>query len=87
MVIICLSHFSSGFGSDEMLQRDEDFDSSYEGLLSLAETLGEVKSRAVPENIITSLPRGVYKDWASSDSDKRCPICLEDVRHSFGGFW
>ncbi|KAF8908151.1 hypothetical protein CPB84DRAFT_1767427 [Gymnopilus junonius] len=60
--------FARGFrGAD--LSRDEDFDESYEGLLSLSQTLGDVKPRATPSQ---------YKDWATPDSDKRCPICLDD---------
>ncbi|THH18152.1 hypothetical protein EW146_g2788 [Bondarzewia mesenterica] len=58
--------------------RDEDFDTSYESLLSLAATLGEVKPRCTPDNVIASLPTGLYKEWANSDSDHRCPICLDD---------
>jgi len=60
--------------------RDEDFDSSYENLLSLSTALGEAKSRAVPEQVITSLPTGFYKDWATTGSDQRCPICLDDYK-------
>jgi hypothetical protein len=63
------------------VQRDEDFDSSYENLLSLAAALGEAKPRAVPEHVIASLPTAFYKDWMSPESDKRCPICLDDVRN------
>jgi hypothetical protein len=63
-------------------QRDEDFDSSYEGLLSLANQLGDVKPRGLPDHIIKSLPRGTYKDWTTTESDKRCPICLDDVSMS-----
>jgi hypothetical protein len=60
--------------------RDEDFDSSYENLLSIATALGEAKSRGVPEHVITSLPTGFYKDWATTGSDQRCPICLDDYK-------
>ena len=61
------------------LQRDEDFDASYEGLLALAESLGPATSRATPRDILESLPTGSYKDWKTKDSDSRCPICLDDV--------
>ncbi|KAJ6628860.1 hypothetical protein B0H10DRAFT_1689674, partial [Mycena sp. CBHHK59/15] len=61
-------------------QRDEDFDASYEGLLSLAGTLGEVKPKATPDHVIAGLESGLYKDYASAESDQRCPICLDDYQ-------
>ena len=61
------------------LQRDEDFDPSYENLLTLASTLGEVRPKATPSHVISSLSTGLYKDWQKPESDTRCPICLEDV--------
>jgi len=60
--------------------RDEDFDSSYESLLSLASALGEVRPRATPNHVIAALPTGFYKDWRTPDSDERCPICLDDYK-------
>jgi hypothetical protein len=60
-------------------QRDEDFDTSYEGLLRLSERLGDVRPRTTPENIISSLPVGRFADWCKEGSDTRCPICLDDV--------
>lgn len=60
-------------------QRDEDFDTSYESLLALSATLGEVKPKATPANVIAALPTGLYKEWQSAEADKRCPICLDDV--------
>ncbi|KAL0581283.1 hypothetical protein V5O48_000766 [Marasmius crinis-equi] len=60
--------------------RDEDFDSSYETLLSLESALGEVKTRATPDHIIAGLEAAFYKDWATDESDKRCPICLDDYK-------
>ncbi|TFK34677.1 hypothetical protein BDQ12DRAFT_613122, partial [Crucibulum laeve] len=57
---------------------DEDFDTSYEGLLTLAATLGEVKPKATPGEVLATLETGLYKDWATPDCDKRCPICLDD---------
>ncbi|KAF9066986.1 hypothetical protein BDP27DRAFT_1226606, partial [Rhodocollybia butyracea] len=59
---------------------DEDFDQSYEGLMSLAATLGEVKPRATPDHVVAGLKAGFYREWASEDSDKRCPICLDDYK-------
>lgn len=41
--------------------------------------LGEVRSRATPEEVIASLPTGTFKDWKKEDSETRCPICLDDV--------
>ncbi|KAI0260733.1 hypothetical protein BC834DRAFT_831302 [Gloeopeniophorella convolvens] len=61
-----------------MLQRDEDFDNSYESLLSLAATIGEVRPRHTPDNVIATLPRATFKDWRNGESDQRCPICLDD---------
>ncbi|KIM86611.1 hypothetical protein PILCRDRAFT_49851, partial [Piloderma croceum F 1598] len=61
-------------------QRDEDFDSSYESLLSLASTLGEARPKATPNHVIAALPTGFYKDWQTADSDQRCPICLDDYK-------
>ncbi|KAA1477937.1 hypothetical protein DENSPDRAFT_787389, partial [Dentipellis sp. KUC8613] len=58
--------------------RDEDFDASYEALISLASTLGDVKPRCTPEHVISSLTTGTYQEWANADSDQRCPICLDD---------
>ncbi|KAF8623770.1 hypothetical protein AX15_006211 [Amanita polypyramis BW_CC] len=58
--------------------RDEDFDESYESLLSLAAAIGDVKPRCTPEEVISKLETAMYKDWATSDCDKRCPICLDD---------
>ncbi|KAL5521223.1 hypothetical protein ACEPAG_9146 [Sanghuangporus baumii] len=60
--------------------RDEDFDTSYESLLSLASTVGEVKPRSTPAHVINALPTGLYKDWQSSEGDTRCPICLDDYK-------
>ncbi|EIM79681.1 uncharacterized protein STEHIDRAFT_69149, partial [Stereum hirsutum FP-91666 SS1] len=60
--------------------RDEDFDTSYESLLSLAATLGDVQPRCTPDNVISSLPTAPYQQWATSDSDQRCPICLDDYQ-------
>ncbi|KAF5391236.1 hypothetical protein D9757_003038 [Collybiopsis confluens] len=60
--------------------RDEDFDQSYEGLMSLAATLGEVRPRATPDHVVAGLEAGFYKDWASENCDKRCPICLDDYK-------
>lgn len=68
-----------GSVADIVLQRDEDFDSSYEGLLALAATLGEVKPRSTPSHMIDALPSGTFKEWQKADSDARCPICLDDV--------
>ena len=61
------------------LQRDEDFDTSYEGLLRLTSIIGEARPRGTPRDIIDGLPKGTYGDWAVSSSEKRCPICLDDV--------
>lgn len=62
-----------------MLQRDEDFDASYETLISLGGMIGDVKPKATPEHVIAGLDAATYKDWATAESDQRCPICLDDV--------
>lgn len=61
------------------LQPDELFDDSYEALLSLSSMLGDVHSRATPEEVLATLPTGTFKDWKKEDSETRCPICLDDV--------
>ncbi|KAL6303717.1 hypothetical protein BKA93DRAFT_734388, partial [Sparassis latifolia] len=61
--------------------RDDELDASYEGLLSLAEFLGEAKPRGTPADVVASLPSGVYRDWASpGNTEERCPICLDDYQ-------
>ncbi|KAI0644101.1 hypothetical protein C8Q79DRAFT_1011899 [Trametes meyenii] len=61
--------------------RDEDFDVSYEGLLSLSSLLGDVKPRGTPADIIASLPKGTYGEWARpGTTEERCPICLDDYQ-------
>jgi len=62
------------------LQRDEDFDGSYEGLVSLTQIIGDAKPKSTPSEILEKMEKAQYKDWATADSDKRCPICLDDVR-------
>ena len=60
-------------------QRDEDFDESYESLISLAAALGEAKPRGAPSEVVEKMEKGKYKDWKTEESDVRCPICLDDV--------
>ena len=62
-----------------MVQRDEDFDSSFEGLTNLTAALGEVKPRNTPSHVISGLPSGKYGEWAAPGCDQRCPVCLDDV--------
>ncbi|KAH0826344.1 hypothetical protein J3R83DRAFT_5299 [Lanmaoa asiatica] len=61
---------------------DELFDDSYEALLSLSSMLGDVRSRATPEEVIASLPTGTFREWKKDDSETRCPICLDDYEPS-----
>ena len=68
-------------------QRDEDFDDSYEGLLSLSATLGDAKPKSTPASILSDLETAQYKDWATPESDQRCPICLDDVRLLFSSYY
>jgi len=60
--------------------RDEDFDDSFENLINLTATMGEVKPKNTPAHVIEGLPSGLYKDWASPGCDQRCPICLDDYK-------
>ena len=62
-----------------MVQRDEDFDDSFESLTNLTAALGEVKPRNTPGHIIAGLPYGKYSEWAAPGCDQRCPVCLDDV--------
>ncbi|TFK97648.1 hypothetical protein BDV98DRAFT_483916, partial [Pterulicium gracile] len=57
---------------------DEDFDGSYENLLSLASTLGDVRSQGTPTSTLDSMPSATVQEWKTDDSDTRCPICLDD---------
>ncbi|KAJ7595636.1 hypothetical protein C8J56DRAFT_774643, partial [Mycena floridula] len=59
---------------------DEDFDNSFEGLTQLSSIVGDAKPRATPQHIVTAMDTAFYKDWATSDSDQRCPICLDDYK-------
>ncbi|KAF8266221.1 hypothetical protein EI94DRAFT_1586477, partial [Lactarius quietus] len=59
---------------------DEDFDTSYENLLSLAATIGEVRPRHTPDHVIELLPTAMFKEWRNAESDQRCPICLDDYQ-------
>ena len=67
-------------------QRDEDFDESYESLISLAAALGDAKPRGAPSEIVEKMEKGKYKDWKTEGSDVRCPICLDDVCFFFPTF-
>jgi hypothetical protein len=49
-------------------------------LVNLAVAIGDVKPKSTPADILEKLEKGVFKDWKSKDGDKRCPICLDDVR-------
>ncbi|KAJ7178944.1 hypothetical protein C8R46DRAFT_619313 [Mycena filopes] len=62
--------------------RDEDFDGSYENLLTLGGMIGDAKPKATPEHVLAGLESASYKDWATAESDPRCPICLDDYQPS-----
>ncbi|KAJ7284027.1 hypothetical protein C8J57DRAFT_751635 [Mycena rebaudengoi] len=62
--------------------RDEDFDASYENLLTLSGIIGDVKPKSTPQHVIADLESGLYQEWATPESDKRCPICLDDYEPS-----
>ncbi|KAJ7068472.1 hypothetical protein C8F01DRAFT_978487, partial [Mycena amicta] len=61
---------------------DEDFDTSYESLLSLSGLIGDARPKGTSEDVLSGLESAQYRDWATSDSDKRCPICLDDYQPS-----
>ncbi|EFI26638.1 hypothetical protein CC1G_15410 [Coprinopsis cinerea okayama7 len=67
----------AGFNPGDFMNDDE-FDDSYETLLSLTEELGEVRPRRTPANVIDSFTSASYSELANGESDKRCPICLDD---------
>ncbi|KAF8880670.1 hypothetical protein BD779DRAFT_1548379 [Infundibulicybe gibba] len=60
--------------------RDEDFDASYENLISIAAALGDAKPRATPDEVIARMDKGTFSQWTTPDSDQRCPICLDDYQ-------
>jgi len=62
-----------------LTQHDDDFDDSYENLVNLAVTIGDVKPKSTPTDVLEKLEKGTYKEWKIDDGDKRCPICLDDV--------
>lgn len=70
-----------------MLKRDEDFDGSYESLVSLGMQIGDAKPRATPSEVLAKMQKGLYRDFAGEGTDTRCPICLDDVRQSFLFIW
>ncbi|KAJ7044544.1 hypothetical protein C8F04DRAFT_590129 [Mycena alexandri] len=82
-------HAMFGFGTTRFRRRalgdyvrDEDFDGSYENLLTLGGLIGDAKPKATPEHVLAGLESASYKDWATAESDPRCPICLDDYQPS-----
>ncbi|CAG8462957.1 6008_t:CDS:10 [Paraglomus brasilianum] len=61
---------------------DDDFDSSYESLLSLCERNGDVKPKGVPESLIQSLPTKSYILSKDKSNGERCTICLSEYETS-----
>ncbi|KAF7301843.1 RING-type domain-containing protein [Mycena indigotica] len=60
--------------------RDEDFDTSYESLLTLSGLIGEARPKGTSDETLSSLESAQYQEWATADSDHRCPICLDDYQ-------
>ncbi|KAE9386566.1 hypothetical protein BT96DRAFT_1005954 [Gymnopus androsaceus JB14] len=59
---------------------DEDFDQSYEGLMSLAATLSEVKSRTTPDHIVAGLKDGfLQRSLKSVDALQNTHLIFENV--------
>lgn len=50
--------------------------------MRLSEVMGDANPKKTSSAILESLEKAEYKDWATADSDERCPICLDDVRMS-----
>ncbi|RIB02041.1 hypothetical protein C2G38_923253 [Gigaspora rosea] len=66
---------------DNYLDEDE-FDSSYEGLLRLSERIGDAKPKGVPEHVIHTLPTKPYLMSKARSPDERCTICLSEYEHN-----
>ncbi|CAG8517484.1 7830_t:CDS:10 [Funneliformis mosseae] len=60
---------------DNYLDEDE-FDSSYEGLLRLCERIGDAKPKGVSEDVIKTLPAKTFIMGKSKTAEERCTICL-----------
>ncbi|CAI2179641.1 10365_t:CDS:2 [Funneliformis geosporum] len=60
---------------DNYLDEDE-FDSSYEGLLRLCERIGDAKPKGVSEDVIKTLPAKTFIAGKSKTAEERCTICL-----------
>lgn len=61
-------------GLDNAAYQDEDeFDDTYEGLLSLAENMGQVKPKGMP----TRLMQSIHSTTCQANSDAICTICLD----------
>jgi hypothetical protein len=69
------------------LQLDDEFDPSYETLLTLGQIVGPVK-RGCSEGTLDGLPQGTYAEFLAGGSDDNkvlgdngnCAICLEDYK-------
>ncbi|PVF96975.1 hypothetical protein CPB86DRAFT_858380 [Serendipita vermifera] len=64
---------------------DDEFDDSYEGLMALGQSIGQVKKGCSKETL-NKLPCGKYSEFSSVSNDKavgdngNCAICLEDYK-------
>ncbi|TEB21502.1 hypothetical protein FA13DRAFT_101975 [Coprinellus micaceus] len=70
-----------GFSLGDFM-RDEEFDESYEALLSLSSVVGDARPRGTSPTVLNTMEKGKYADWATAEGDKRCPICLDDYTPS-----
>ncbi|CAG8595902.1 2164_t:CDS:2, partial [Scutellospora calospora] len=67
-----------------LVTSDEDeFDSSYEGLLRLSERIGDAKPKGVPEHIINTLPTKLYLMSRARSPDERCDLRFFNFSLSF----
>ncbi|KAJ1343887.1 hypothetical protein BSLG_001548 [Batrachochytrium salamandrivorans] len=60
--------------------RDDELDSTYEGLLALSEQIGSVVSKGTPAEVIVAIPTRTYSSGSPTHRNDipRCAICLED---------
>lgn len=53
---------------------------SYEELIQLSETIGEVKSRGLSETIIDNLPVAIYDKGNKGKIDENCVVCMNEYQ-------
>ncbi|CAG8451109.1 5606_t:CDS:2 [Diversispora eburnea] len=71
---------------DNYLDEDE-FDSSYEGLIRLSERIGDAKPKGVPSSYINSLPTKLYSVGKSKSIEERGLPCSHDFHQECIDNW